>query len=288
MTQEPKNIFDAYYYKTSCGIAYERNEHWLHFFDAIAERIVQDLQPQAVLDAGCAMGFLVEMLRKRGVQAYGVDISEYAIHNVHPDIQTYCWVGPITDPLPQEYDLIVTIEVLEHLPKEDAEKAIENLCRQTDQVLFSSGIDDLGEITHINLQPPEYWASVFARYGFYRDIDFDATFITPWAVLFRRVNKPTHRIIMDYERQINRLIQENSAIRQVNLQQKAMIAQQENELIAFHRQQRNFYASRVYQAARRIQFVSPSGSRREKILLSIWNTLAGIKHWMAGDRKKQA
>lgn len=27
--------------------------------------------------------------------------------------------------------------------------------------------------SHINVQPPEYWAQLFARQGFFRDVDFD-------------------------------------------------------------------------------------------------------------------
>ena len=87
------------------------------FFGGVADRIVQDLAPRSVLDAGCALGLLVESLRDRNVEAYGVDISEYAISQVRSDIAAFTWQGSITDPLPRRYDLIVSIEVLEHLPR---------------------------------------------------------------------------------------------------------------------------------------------------------------------------
>ena len=186
------DLFDSYYFATGCGRPYQRDDHWLSFFDQIAGRLVSDIQPASVLDAGCAMGFLVEMLRKRGVEAYGVDISDYAIENAAPEIQDSVWVGSVTDPLPRKYDLIVTIEVFEHLSKEVAEQAVENLCQSSDDILFSSTPLDYKEATHFNVQPPEYWAEQFARHGFYRDVDFDATFLTPWAIRFRRRQKPTH------------------------------------------------------------------------------------------------
>ena len=47
----------------------------------------------------------------------------------------------------------------------------------------------------MNVRPPEYWAEQFARQGFVRDVDFDASFITPWAVRFRRSAEPLHRVI---------------------------------------------------------------------------------------------
>ena len=68
--------YDAFYYAHSCGQPYQRDDVWLNFFASVAERIVSDIRPTTVLDAGCAMGFLVEALRDRGVDAGGVDISE--------------------------------------------------------------------------------------------------------------------------------------------------------------------------------------------------------------------
>ncbi|HEX7975835.1 MAG TPA: class I SAM-dependent methyltransferase [Anaerolineales bacterium] len=177
--------FDAYYYAHGCAAPYERSEALLAFFDGIAKRIASDIQPGTVLDAGCALGFLVEALRKLGVQAYGIDVSEYAIQNVDPAIRPYCWTGSIADPFPQHYDLIVSIEVLEHMPRPEAEKAIANLCAHSDDLVFSSTPFDYKEVTHFNVQPPEYWAEQFARQGFVRDVDFDGSFITPWAARFR-------------------------------------------------------------------------------------------------------
>ncbi|MFN2150176.1 MAG: class I SAM-dependent methyltransferase, partial [Anaerolineales bacterium] len=147
--EEPSKMFDAYYYAHGCGeLPYQRNSAWLEMFENIAKRIAQDIQPKTVLDAGCALGFLVEGLRKQNVDAYGVDISEYAIENVHESIKPYCRQGSITEPFPQKYDLIVTIEVLEHMPKDQAEAAVANLCAHTDDVLFSSSPFDYKEPTH--------------------------------------------------------------------------------------------------------------------------------------------
>lgn len=209
----PDEIFDATYYAYGCGIPYERNEHWLSQFTTVAERIVADIQPATVLDAGCALGLLVETLRDRGVEAYGVDVSSFAIDQVYAPIKPFCWVGSISEPLPQRYDLIVCIEVLEHMQHREAEAAIVNLCRYTDDLLFSSSPDDYREATHFNVQPPEYWAAQFARQGLYRDTDFDAAFVTPWAVRFRRRNDPFHKVVQGYERRYWMLRKESSDLR---------------------------------------------------------------------------
>jgi SAM-dependent methyltransferase len=210
-------MFDANYYAHGCGDRpYQRDQVWLEMFEQIANRIYQDIQPKTVLDAGCAYGFLVESLRNRDIEAFGIDISEFAIENVHADIKSYCWQGSITEPFPQKYDLIVTIEVLEHMPKVQAEAAVANLCKHSNDVLFSSSPFDYKEPTHFNVQPPEYWVSIFSRHGFYRDVDFDASFITPWTVRFRKLHDPIQRVIAAYERKLWLVLQDSQGQRDLN------------------------------------------------------------------------
>ena len=225
---DASKAYDAYYYAHGCGEQpYERNEHWLSFFASIADQIVTQVQPHSILDAGCAMGFLVEALRSRGVDAFGVDVSEYAIQQVHQDVRPYCWVGQVTEALPRRYDLIVCIETLEHMTAAEATSAIANFCQHTNDILFSSSPFDYKEATHLNVQPPEYWAELFARHGFFRDVDFDASFITPWAVRFRQRDDPLHRILRDYERQFWRLWKENQDTRQLTIEMRDQLAAQE-------------------------------------------------------------
>ena len=225
------NLYDEYYFAHGCGRPYKRDDEWLAFFDSIAEQIVKRIQPKTVLDAGCAMGFLVEGLRKRGVEAYGIDVSEFAIQNVHEDINKYCWVGSITEPFPQEYDLIVAIEVFEHLSRIDTQKAIKNICVYTEDILFSSTPFDFKEATHLNVQPPEYWADLFAQQDLFRDVDFDATFITAWARRFRKLHESFTRLIPIYERRLFLLEQENLARTEFGIEQRMEIARKESEIL---------------------------------------------------------
>ena len=207
-------IYNEEYYHNGCGpIPYEEPEHWVEFFGMIADRIVKDIHPQTVLDAGCAMGYLVAALRDRGVEAYGIDISEYAVSKVREDVRPFCRVGSLTEEfpadLPQRYDLIVTIEVLEHLYAEDGKKAIANLCKCADTVLFSSTPDDFEERTHVNVQQREYWARLFFEQGFTDDINYRPRYLTPYASLFRK-NTDMVRQIEDYERNIRMTEGENA------------------------------------------------------------------------------
>jgi SAM-dependent methyltransferase len=225
-------IFDDYYYAHGCGVPYRRDEGWLAQFGRIADAIVREIKPQTVLDVGCAIGLLVETLRLRGIEAYGIDVSAYAIDQVHPSVQEYCTVGGAVESFGRHYDLITCIEVLEHMPAEQAQPAIANLCAHADGVLFSSSPFDYAEVTHFNVQSPDYWARLFAQQGFFRDVDMDARFLTPWAVYFRRDSRPLAAIVADYERRFWHMQQESRARVQVNLEQREQLAQQEADLQA--------------------------------------------------------
>lgn len=197
--------YNENYYSNYCGSAYEDSKHWTKFFGNIADHIVADFQPSSVLDAGCAMGYLVEALRDRGVEAYGIDISSYAISKVRDDVRPFCCVGSLTKPLPeslpQHFDLVVTIEVLEHLYAVDSAKAIFNLCKITDKIIFTSTPDSFTDRTHLNVQQREYWARLFAEQGFYDDIRYRPKYITNYAVCYRKTHD-TVRLVEDYEREL--------------------------------------------------------------------------------------
>jgi SAM-dependent methyltransferase len=229
-SNDKTNYFDAHYYAHGCGEPYGRSEVWLALFNAIAGRIVQDIGPSSVMDAGCAMGLLVEALRQRGVEAFGMDISEYSISQVPADIEPYCQVGSVTEPFAQRYDLMISIEVLEHMSAVESEKAVANFCQHADDVLFSSTPFDYKEATHFNVQPPEYWAELFARHNFYRDVDFDASFITPWAARFRRRNEPPQRLIRDYERKFWLLWKENTDLRSLILEMRSDLSSARDQI----------------------------------------------------------
>ena len=115
--------YDDQYYENYNGMAYGRTEEWLTFFGNISDSIIETLRPQTVLDVGCAYGLLVETLRDRGVEANGMDISAYAIDQARPDLAEYLTVGSILDPIQQRYDLLVSIEVIEHIDEQDCDTA---------------------------------------------------------------------------------------------------------------------------------------------------------------------
>lgn len=226
---EENNFYDKYYYLNYCGISYDKKENWEKFFGDIADRIVQEINPKTVLDAGCAYGYLVAALRDRGVEAYGIDISDYAIGQVRDDIKSYCEVGSVLEPLKRSYDLIICIEVIEHLKPAESRKAIENLCKNTVDFLFTSTPFDFNEATHFNVQPTEYWVKIFATLGFFRDTSFDASFVIDHAIRFRKQSFAIPEIIADYEKIFFRALVENKALRSELIQTRSLMSQRFNE-----------------------------------------------------------
>jgi len=71
-----------------------------------------------VLDVGCAMGFMVELARLQGYDAYGFDPSSYALSHVSPTIKQYVAKATIaTASYPKNsFDVIILTDIIEHVP----------------------------------------------------------------------------------------------------------------------------------------------------------------------------
>lgn len=177
------------------------DEEWRTFFQTVADRLVAVAAPASVLDVGAAKGLLVQALRARGVDARGFDLSDHAVSSAHPDVRDHLWVASATEPLEGTYSLVTCIEVLEHMAPADAQVAIDRMCAVTDLVLFSSSPDDHAEPTHVNTRPTATWMAWFAERGFFRRVDVDLSFLTPWAVLLERSDLPPRTLVQRYEQQ---------------------------------------------------------------------------------------
>jgi O-antigen biosynthesis protein len=115
---------------------------------------------------------------------------------VRRDMQPYCRVDSLTSAIPERYDLITCIEVLEHIPSAQAEIAVENLCQAADTILFSSTPSDLVEATHCNVRPTIYWLQLFSRFDFWPCVLIDAGFVAPHAMFLRKGARPAERDVL--------------------------------------------------------------------------------------------
>lgn len=74
---------------------------------------------------------------------------------------------PLTGVIPNgPFDLVLSLEVAEHLSPHRAEGFIDDLATFSDQVLFSAAIPGQGGYGHINEQPHQYWIRMFEDRGY--------------------------------------------------------------------------------------------------------------------------
>ncbi|PHU40387.1 hypothetical protein CSX00_06360 [Pseudobutyrivibrio ruminis] len=213
------SLYDSEYYASHLGSDYSRGHGWEEIFARQASFINRDLHPKKTLDVGCAVGYLVEGLRDLGVEAYGIDISEYAISQVRDDIKPFCKVQNASEnKIEEKYDLITCIEVLEHLSLDDIERTINNICNATDMVIFSSTPFDYDEESHFSVNKMGFWSEKFAANGFYHDLDYDCSYIAPQSVLYRKRDYSKNELIRNYENKCFDLWNQNCILRdKVNL-----------------------------------------------------------------------
>lgn len=89
------------------------------------------INPQTCLDIGSGTGRLVFWLRKMGINAKGIDLSEYVIELADKSIKQYLQTGDISNlPFPDnQFDLVITYDVLERIERSKIKKAIEESIR---------------------------------------------------------------------------------------------------------------------------------------------------------------
>jgi len=71
-----------------------------------------------VSNFGCAKVYLVHALRILNYQAFGVDLSEYAVANAPTAVREYCQIiNASSDPdlFKRKYDWLISKDVFEHL-----------------------------------------------------------------------------------------------------------------------------------------------------------------------------
>ncbi len=148
------------------------------YADAISN--IERLLDQPVLDLGCGPGYIVEGLRRAGVEAQGVDISREAIEQISPEAtRPLLHVAPLTA-LPfadGEFASGYSFHVMEHLTLPELEKAFAEISRVIKDKLYliiptwDSLInqDLFAQIvlnpTHRVIVNRQWWIDQFARFG---------------------------------------------------------------------------------------------------------------------------
>lgn len=137
--------------------------------NVILDILFKDLEINSALDLGCGNGVWLSELERRDVsRTLGVDgpwvprnlflsQSDYLEHNFAQEKFI----------IKERFDLVICLEMFEHIPEERAIELISTISSITDRVLFSAAVPNQGGNGHINEQYLSYWVKLFRDEGFY-------------------------------------------------------------------------------------------------------------------------
>lgn len=178
MYKNKQYLFGKEYFEEGEGLRSKRVYNWETtevIFRVIANSLNDTFRPKRILDIGCAKGYLVYLLQELGIDAYGVDISFYAVSCAPEEVKDKLYALDIEQenfPFPDNhFDMIILIAILEHLDHFDILlNRIKNILRDKGYVFVIVptpwGRYATADKTHINVQPKRYWVQLFNKSGF--------------------------------------------------------------------------------------------------------------------------
>ena len=128
--------------------------------------------PATVVDVGCGVGTWLRAATELGAgTVLGLDGSwvPRGRLEIPEDRFVACDLaggGPARAGVSGPFDLVMSLEVAEHLPPEQADAFVETLCGLGDAVLFSAALPHQGGVDHVNEAWPMAWGALFAARGF--------------------------------------------------------------------------------------------------------------------------
>lgn len=134
-------------------------------------------KPQSYLDIGCGDSYIVKLMGKLlgKENSIGVDIFNSTSQVINHDLRQ-----PLD--LKRKFDLVVSTEVGEHLPKESADTYCDTLIKHSSKwLVFSAALIGQGGYDHINEQPIEYWLEKLTNRGFALDSKMTEVIALTWS-----------------------------------------------------------------------------------------------------------
>jgi len=135
---------------------------------AILPIILDLLNVRSAVDVGCGTADWLAELRQRGVErVVGID-GPYVLPEML-QIPRGCFISAdLTEPivLDDTFDLVLSLEVAEHLPERSSGTFVDSLVALGPAILFSAAIPCQRGHRHLNEQWPEYWADLFEDHGY--------------------------------------------------------------------------------------------------------------------------
>jgi 2-polyprenyl-3-methyl-5-hydroxy-6-metoxy-1,4-benzoquinol methylase len=158
-------------YRDLQGVQLESQEQQNHISaEKIFHLLFKLYKPNSILDVGCGLGTWLSVARELGVEnVCGIEGPWINPKQLRIDPE-YVIIQDLEHPfnLHRSFDLVISLEIAEHLSPNVASTFIASLVSHGDIILFSAAIPYQGGHNHINEQFPSYWANLFAEVEFDR------------------------------------------------------------------------------------------------------------------------
>lgn len=179
-----EHFYDKDYYEhgVAKGISGYDHYRWLPELTLpMAHELVVQLgikKTDKILDYGCAKGYLVKALRMLHYDAWGTDISRYAIESAPLEVIPFLTLLDATTPLEEQlsrYDWVLSKDVLEHVPYAVLPSVLKGFRAITKNAFVAVPLGDgkqynipeyENDITHIIREDMRWWENAFKDAGF--------------------------------------------------------------------------------------------------------------------------
>ncbi|MDJ1177714.1 methyltransferase domain-containing protein [Roseofilum sp. BLCC_M91] len=156
-----ETLYDREFYKT-------QQQGSIQSAQVVVPMIMDLIQPKSIIDVGCGVGTWLSVFNQCGIDDYlGIDgayVDPKMLMIPQDKFQTFKPEQPID--LSREFDLVVSLEVAEHILPNYAQDFVKTLTELGPVVMFSAAIPYQGGTGHVNEQWPEYWQDYFRKYGY--------------------------------------------------------------------------------------------------------------------------
>jgi ubiquinone/menaquinone biosynthesis C-methylase UbiE len=142
----------------------QREEYMLDPWRFISYAAVcMDLGARKVVDVGCGLNYLVKILKKMDVEAWGVDFSRDGDADIIADATDLYMFKD------NSMDLVITTDLMEHLSEEDVHLSIREFNRIAPMQAHFICHEDMHGTSdddyHLTLKPECWWLSTFTVAG---------------------------------------------------------------------------------------------------------------------------
>ncbi len=163
-SDDPAALYDAAFFH----LWGRDNGEYVRSARAIAEEIYRVYEPRRVMDVGCGSGQHAGRLVELGAEVIPVDGFPCPVEERAPNLPEILPLDLTQEPQGESprVDLVLCLDVAEHLPAEAAPVLVRHLTRAADLVVFSAAPPNQGGTGHVNEQPRSYWIEQFNRAGF--------------------------------------------------------------------------------------------------------------------------